>query len=309
MPIRIFKPGRSTWNFPIPHVFWSLVGYTVLWLFISAFPAHSAEYPKTFAYVSAQNIITAEVAGDHTFVVNFINLSDFVNVIQPADFIYRGASGRYYIGQVYELKHQDSLGNAQKYSASILVRGHSFEGMNIDGQFREKDAIEELSVRIGSHRFYLQGLDKIRFEELVRKVEELDLYSTNVPAMLRELNIRETGYETSTDGTDEWDKDWEGLLTEDGINPSRAIETPPISFPEDASKYKGNEMVRLSCVVNKSGGLLNLKVVKGINRKLDQRALDGVANSWVFLPATKNGEVVESLIELNVTFAPPIENP
>ncbi len=288
---------------------WRISGYTVLCLLLPLCSAFTAEYPETFAYVGSSHVITAEVAGAHTFVVNFINLSDFVIVIQPADFIYRGASGRHYVGQVYELKHQDSLGNLQKYSASILVQGHAFEGLNIVGQFREKDAIEELSVRIGSHRFYLQGMDGTRFEELVRKIEELDLYSDDVPQMLSALNIRETGYEKSTDGTAEWDKDWEGLITEDGINPPRALEAPPIPFPGDASKYAGNEVVRLSCSVNKNGGLLNLKVVKGINRKLDQKALDSVANSWIFVPATKNGEVFETLMELKVPFADPTEDP
>lgn len=270
---------------------------------------YADENPQTFAFVDARHVITVEAASEHTFVVNFINLSDYVIVIQPADFIYRGKSGQHYIGQVYELKHQDSLGNLQKYSASVLVRGRSFEGLNIVGLFREQDAIEELSVRVGSRRFFLQGLDKPVFEELVKKVENMDLYSEDVPGMLQSLNIREMGYAKDTDGSAEWDKDWEGLLTEDGINPPRIIQNPPIYYPADASRHKESGVVRLSCVVTKNGGILNLKVVKGVDRKLDQRAMDAVANSWVFVPATKNGEVFESLLEFSVRLEDPPEAP
>jgi len=39
-----------------------------------------------------------------------------------------------------------------------------------------------------------------------------------------------------------------------------------------------------------------------LDRKLDQRVLDAVINSWVFLPATKNGEVLETAISFDVEF-------
>ena len=72
-------------------------------LLILLFPQVRAEAsPKTFAFVDSHYVITAEMASEHSFVLNFINLSDFVIVVQPNEFIYRGASGHFYIGQVYE---------------------------------------------------------------------------------------------------------------------------------------------------------------------------------------------------------------
>ena len=272
-------------------------------LFLTAVPQGMAiEGAQTFAFVDAGHIITVESAGEHTFVVNFINLTDFVIVVQPADFIYRSASGQHYIGQVYELEHQDSLGKAQKYSASILLKGHSFAGLNIVGLFREKNQIEELSVRLSSRRFYLQALEKTEFEELVRKIEDLDLNSSDVAAMYEGLNIRGIGSVESADGPEEWEKDWEGLIL-DGVNPPRAIVNPPFVLPDEAVKFKKDGSVRLSCIVTKNGGARNLKVVKGVQRDLDEKILEVVANSWEFLPATKNGEVYESLLEFNVPFA------
>ena len=282
----------------------------LVWLIMMVPGGRASEYQTRFAFVNPSYVITAELAGEHTFVVNFINLSDFVIVVQPLDFIYRGASGRHYIGQVYELEHQDPKGEMQRYTASILLRGHSFAGLNVVGLFLERDRIEELSVRIGSQRFYLEPLEKNRFDQLIHKIETLDLDSTNISEMFQEANIREMGLLKSTDGSADWDKDWEGLITPDGVNPPKAITTPAILLPEKFKKSKDTKTVRISCLITKNGGIQNLRIVKSPDRDLSQRALDGLANSWIFLPATKNGEVYETVIEFDVEFAtPPIPEP
>ena len=261
--------------------------------------------PKTFAFVNTRYVITAEVASEHSFVVNFINLSDFVIVIQPNEFIYKGASGRFYIGQVYEREIKDPRGDTQKYSASVLLKGHSFTGLTIVGSFHEQDEIAELSVRIGAKRFYLMPLEKVVFEQLAAKVGELDLTNPSAAAALSEANISEMGSVKSTDGTSEWDRDWQGLITTDGINPPKIIERPEVSLTPEARKTRTYGKVKLSGLVTKSGGIQDLKVVKGLGRGLDQRALDAVKNSWVFLPATRNGEVLETAIAVDVDFPSP----
>src|SRR5437867_2222261 len=191
-------------------------------------PALGQNPTRTFAYVGPNYIITAEVAGAHSFVVNFINLSDFVIVVQPNDLIYKGASGRFYIGQVYEAEHKDSRGETYKYSASVLLKGKSFTGLTVAGFFRELDAIEELSIRIGSKRYYLLPVEAVEFEQLAAKIGELDLKAANPRAALEEANIVEMGSLKSTDGTSEWDRDWQGLLEANGSNRPRIIEMPPV---------------------------------------------------------------------------------
>lgn len=268
--------------------------------FLAAAPLQAN--PKTFAFVSRQHIITAEVASEHSFVVNFINLSDFVIVVQPNEFIYRGNSGRFYIGQVYERENKDTKGEVQKYSATILLKGHSFTGLSVIGSFHELDEIIDLSVRIGAKRYYLQPLDKVVFEQLAAKIGDLDLNNASSAAALAEANLSEMGSVKSTDGTSEWDRDWQGLITQDGVNPPKIIERPEISPTPESRKSRTYGKVRLSGIINKSGGIQDLKVVKGLGKGLDQRALDGVKNSWVFLPATKNGEVLETMIPIDVEF-------
>lgn len=281
----------------------------ILVLSVSVLPAQGQTPPNAFAYVGPQYVITAEVASARSFILNFINLSDFVIVAQPAEFIYKGVSERFYIGQVFEQEHKDTRGDTLKYTASVLLKGRSFTGLTLLGGFREMDQIEELSIRIGAKRFYLQPLEKAQFEQLAAKIGELDLKSPDMRAALQEANIAALGNIKSTDGTSEWDRDWQGLLRTDGVNLPKIIERPPVTPTDEAIRKGTYGRVRLSALINKNGGIQDLRVEKGLGRGLDERAIDAVKNSWVFLPGTKNGEVIEGAVSLNVEFPPPVKKP
>jgi TonB family protein len=279
-------------------------------LALALLPAARAEAEtKSFVFVNAQYVITAEVASKKAFVVNFINLSDFVIVVQPNEFIYRAASGRYYIGQVFEAEHTDRRGMIQKYKASVLLKGRSFVGLTVLGAFYEQESIEDLSIRIGAKRFYLEPMEAAAFESFAEQVSKLDIESSNPAAALKDAGIAKRGTVRRTEGTSEWDRDWEGLLGADGVNPPKIIEKPEISPTNEAVRARVYGKVTLKAIVNKSGGIQDLRVVKGLGRGLDQRALDGVANSWIFLPATKNGEVMDTEVTFDVDFPPPEEKP
>jgi TonB family protein len=260
---------------------------------------------KAFAFVNARYVLTSEVATAHTFVLNFINLSDFVIVIRPDEFIYKSASGRFYIGQVFESEHKDLRSEMQKYSASLLLKSHSFVGLTIVGAFHEQDQIEEMSVRIGQKRFYLQPMQKEAFEQLAAKIGDLNIESSNPILALEEADISERGSVRNTDGTSEWDRDWQDLITTEGVNPPKIIERPEITPTTDAIRSHTYGRVKLSGIINKNGGIQDLKVVKGLGKGLDERALEGVKNGWIFLPATKNGEVIDTAISIEVDFPAP----
>lgn len=260
---------------------------------------------KAFAFAGERNIITAEVAGARSFIVNFINISDYVIVVQPNDLIYKGASGRFYIGQVYERAQKDTRGVSYRYSASTLLGEKSFTGLTVVGAFRELDQIEELSIRIGSKRFYLEPLDKIQFEQLAAKIGEVDLQAASPKAALEAANISPLGSLKSADGSSEWDRDWQGQLYPDGTNPPRVLQKPEVTPTEEALRKNVYGRVKLAATINKDGGIQDLKVVKGLGHGLDERAMEAVKNSWIFLPATKNGEVLETQITFDVDFPPP----
>ena len=273
---------------------------------LAAVPTGQAqEPPKRFAFVSPQYIFTAEVSNAHEFIVNYINLSDFVIVLQPSEFIYKGASGQFYIGQVFDLPTKGTKGENYRYSASLLLTSRTFKGLNVLGAFRELDQIEELSMRVGSKRYYYQPLEKARFDELTAKIEDLDLESSNLQAAMRNLNMAELGRVRSADGSSDWDQDWQGLLLPEGLNPPRIVERPEVTPTEQARKTNTYGAVKLSAIITRDGTIQNLSVVKGLGRGLDERAIEAVKTSWVFLPATKNGEVVETSIKFDVAFPPP----
>ncbi len=247
------------------------------WL-LCAGTARAQEPLRRFAFVSPQLIVTAEVAGPHSFIINLINLSEFVLVVQPNEFIYKGASGSFYIGQVFEKPTTDSRGQTYKYSASVLIRSKSFTGLAILGAFRELDAIVEASIRIGARRYYMQPLASAEFEILAAKIGELDLESEDPQAALEQANLQPMGSVRTTDGTSEWDRDWQNLIREDGVNLPKIIERPPVAPTEEAVRTKTYGRVKLSALINRNGGLQDVRVEKGLGRGLDERAVEAVKN-------------------------------
>jgi len=280
------------------------------WLAAMIFPVAlslpQAAAPRSWGYVGPQYIITAEEGGAYSFVLNFINLTDFVIVVQPNEFIYKGSSGRFYIGQVFDRESKDNRGETFKYSASILLKGHSFTGLTVLGAFHEQDAVDELSIRIGAKRYYLVPLEKVEFEQLAARIGELDLENASPRAALQAADLNDMGSIKTTDGTSDWDKDWQGLLQPDGLNLPKIVAKPPVQPTEEARKSHTYGKVKLSALITRSGGIEDLRAEKGLGRGLDERAIESVRNSWVFLPATKNGEVLEGRVTFDVDFpAPP----
>ncbi len=109
----------------------------------------------------------------------------------------------------------------------------------------------------------------------------------------------------SNDGSADWDRDWQGQMLPDGVNPPRIIENPDVTPTEEARRAGTYGSVRLSVTITRDGALRNVTVVKGLGQGLDERAVEAVKASWIFLPATKNGEVVEADAKFDVNFPPP----
>jgi hypothetical protein len=268
-------------------------------------PGRAAEPPAAYAYIGGPYIITAEVSGAHKFVLNFFNLSEFVIVVQPGEFIYKSRSGRFFIGQVFDLPTKGTRGESYRYSASVLLNSYAYKGLDILGAFREQDSIEELSIRFGAKRYYLEPLTKAQFDQLGSKIENLDLKNTDPQAAMRNAGLTEIGRVTINDGTSEWDRDWQGLLRSEDLNPPRILESPEVTPTEEARRTNTYGKVNLSGIITRDGTIRELSVIKGLGRGLDERVLAAVKSSWVFLPATKNGEVIETIIKFEVPISPP----
>jgi len=90
---------------------------------------------------------------------------------------------------------------------------------------------------------------------------------------------------------------------DDGINPPKILERPEILSTPEARRARVSGTVRLTGIIGRDGGVRDLRVVRGLGRGLDERAVEGVRKSWVFLPATRNGEVHETQIFIEVEFS------
>ncbi len=151
----------------------------------------------------------------------------------------------------------------------------------------------------------MEPLDKSQYDDLGARIGDLDIKNPDPAAALRKANLVDMGRVTSTDGTSEWDHDWQNLLLADAVNPPRILEKPEVAPTDEARRTNTYGNVRLSATITRDGTIQNLSVVKGLGHGLDERAVEAVKTSWIFLPATRNGEVVEADIKFDVAFQPP----
>jgi TonB family protein len=85
-----------------------------------------------------------------------------------------------------------------------------------------------------------------------------------------------------------------------GVAP-KPISTPAPSFSEEARRAKYQGVAVLSLLVDKTGQARNVRIVRPLGMGLDQKAVE-VVSAWQFRPATKDGEPVDVLINVEVNF-------
>ena len=68
--------------------------------------------------------------------------------------------------------------------------------------------------------------------------------------LLQQANIAELGTVKSTDGTSEWDRDWQDLINTDGVNSPKILERPEISSTDEARKSRTYGKVKISFLIN-----------------------------------------------------------
>ena len=73
------------------------------------------------------------------------------------------------------------------------------------------------------------------------------------------------------------------------------------TYPEVARKARVQGLVIVECVIDKNGTVRDVKVLKPLPFGLDQAAADAVKR-WRFKPGTLNGQPVDVIFNLTVTF-------
>jgi TonB family protein len=86
-----------------------------------------------------------------------------------------------------------------------------------------------------------------------------------------------------------------------GTTPPKAISAPNPPFSEEARRAKYHGTALLSLVVDKTGLVRKVRIVRPLGMGLDQRAVEAVS-AWQFQPATKDGEPIDMHIAVEVDF-------
>lgn len=85
------------------------------------------------------------------------------------------------------------------------------------------------------------------------------------------------------------------------VKPPEKINYPSPQYTEIARKARIQGVVIVEAIIDKSGKVTNVKVLKGLPMGLDQAAVDAVSR-WTFKPATLNGKPVAVIYNLTVNF-------
>ena len=88
--------------------------------------------------------------------------------------------------------------------------------------------------------------------------------------------------------------------------PQKIVHVDPV-YPEQAKADRIEGMVIVETVIATNGTVMDVQVIRSAHRLLDAAAVDAVSQ-WEFTPTLLNGEPVELVMSVNVTFSLPRPN-
>jgi len=85
------------------------------------------------------------------------------------------------------------------------------------------------------------------------------------------------------------------------VRPPTLLRKVPPVYTEEARKARLQGVVILECVIDRTGRVVQSKVLKGLPLGLDAAAV-AAAEQWRYSPATRNGKPVRVYYPLTVEF-------
>jgi hypothetical protein len=261
----------------------------LLWLCLALWPAATAAGQGWFAYTDQFRVVVLEFKGANLAILNVINLGDTAVVVEPSSVLVIKANGQAVAGQVFASKDP---GGATVYQASMLVKPRSAAGTDLLGAYDlHGDAVKAYMLLAGRY-LELAGLRKDQFESLFSRLGELDLTEPDVGRMFRSLAIPDYGVFIPYEEADSVRGLHEKCFTDEGVNPPKFLRRPmPALTPAAlAAGYKATVTVTIR--LDKAGNILGATFTPEPEYGMAERIRETILNSWQFLPATYNGEMV-----------------
>ncbi len=272
----------------------------MIYLAASGFAAgQSASGTRHYFFISDQRVITVELISEHKSILNYINLGDSFEIIQAPQLLILDAESRPYHGHLIEV--EDANHPNERYKVTELVQPDRYVGYNIWGSYHFQAPPEKVFLKIGSRIAELEPVSESDFNLLASKIGDLDLAMENGKQMVLLAGFRQ-GYGTIYGSGAAEVEQIESHFSDLEVLPPVFLEGSQPALPASFAHLSDPVVVELSARVSRSGAILNIEVVHGIEPRLDQRALETVQNTWTFLPGISKGKVADIQLTFNVVF-------
>jgi len=259
----------------------------------------SALGQSTFAYTDTFRVYTLEFKAKNLAIVNVINLTDSIQILEPSNILVIKNNGEAVVGQVYSDR---TSADQIIYTAVRLIPARSFMGSDLLGAFHFQNNILKVYVSQGGRYFELASLMEADFESLLSRLSQLDLETHNVGKMFEKHTIPDLGLFIPFKETEGISKLFEECLTPEGINPPRTLLRPLPRLTKEARKAGFKALVEITAGLNQTGAVTNITFESPPPYGMAKRIKETIRNSWHFLPATYNGEIVSTEIKFTISY-------
>ncbi len=258
--------------------------------------------PRHYLYLSDQRILTLEITGANRAILNYINLSENIEVLQSPMLLILDEAGRDYHGHVFEV--EDAQDPLKRFTSNDLIKQRQHRGYALLGDYRFQSAPAQALFQVSGRILKLEPISARDFETMATRVGEIDLLAEDSKRAVVMAGFNRGFGEMHFVATPEAQA-WERFFPNMDLIPPVALSKPAPVLPASATDLPDPVVVRVSVFVSRSGGIFKPEVVEGINPTLDQLALETVRNSWTFLPAISKGQIADAEVTLNVVFEKP----
>jgi TonB family protein len=88
----------------------------------------------------------------------------------------------------------------------------------------------------------------------------------------------------------------------DSVKPPQVLQQPKPSYTEEAREAKIEGIVMVGAVIQKSGSVGQIRILKGLGYGLDESVVNTLSKQWKFKPGTLNDEPVDVSVVMEVSF-------